>query len=341
MMTNITFSLSLKDTSILKGFALLLLLAHHLFYIQNGLYNDIHIVGNHYLVQDIGTWCKVCVAIFVFLSGYGLTVGAKKTGGVQNVKHFYWHRLTKLLMNYWFIWLLFVPISVFGFGYTFTDAYCTHVILKFILDFLGVINCFGWLGYNGTWWFYSCIIVLYFAYPWLYKLMDKCLWGLLAVVVALYFIPGPYFHSINIYYASFVVGMLVCRYEQTICIHNPVFWIALFAILAVERFISKDVYIFDSILALCLVVTYKCIPVPTIIGKLLDFIGKHSMNIFLFHTFIYYYWFQSFIYASHNPIVIFLLLLLICLFISIGIEFLKKITRFELIVKYIDSLYGF
>ena len=33
--------------------------------------------------------------------------------------------------------------------------------------------CFGWYGYNATWWFYSCIIVLYLTFPWLYKTYGK------------------------------------------------------------------------------------------------------------------------------------------------------------------------
>lgn len=64
------------------------------------------------------------------------------------------------------------------------------------------------------------------------------------------------------------------------------------------------------------------------------------MNIFLFHTFIYYYWFRDFIYSSRNPIIIYILLLAICLVISFTLEYIKKIIRFEKLVNYIDSLYG-
>lgn len=85
---------------------------------------------------------------------------------------------------------------------------------------------------------------------------------------------------------------------------------------------------------------YKSIKIPALISYLLEFVGKHSMNIFLFHTFIYYYWFRDFIYASRNPMVIYLLLLLICLLISVGIELLKKIIRFNIMVKHVDNLYG-
>ena len=69
------FNLSIDDSYALKGIALLMLLFHHLFYIQNGLYDDVTLhMGREKidLVNYIALACKLCVAIFVFLSGYGL-----------------------------------------------------------------------------------------------------------------------------------------------------------------------------------------------------------------------------------------------------------------------------
>lgn len=83
-MKNNSLELSLYYTTDLKGVAiLLLLLAHHLFYQGIG-YNDIHLYGSHYLVKEIGMVSKLCVAIFVFLSGYGLTVNVDKS--LTNIK---------------------------------------------------------------------------------------------------------------------------------------------------------------------------------------------------------------------------------------------------------------
>ena len=137
------------------------------------------------------------------------------------------------------------------------------------------------------------------------------------------------------------VSLWVCCYVNTENLPPPraVLWFSLFSILSVERFVAKDVFLFDSILTLSMVMAYKSIKLPDLISNLLEFVGKHSMNIFLFHTFIYYYWFRDFIYASRNPIVIYLLLLLICLLVSVGIELLKKIIRFNIMVNHIDKLY--
>ena len=53
------------------------------------------------------------------------------------------------------------------------------------------------------------------------------------------------------------------------------------------------------------------------------------MNIFLFHTFIYYYYFEQFIFYSRNPIIIYSTLLAICLIISVIIEIVKKQIGFN------------
>ncbi len=63
------FSLSLHDTSVLKGIAICAMLCHHLFY-QNP--------ESGYVVWHLAMLGKVCVAIFLLLSGYGLTIQMKK-----------------------------------------------------------------------------------------------------------------------------------------------------------------------------------------------------------------------------------------------------------------------
>lgn len=200
-------SLSLRDTNVLKGVALLLLLFHHLFYMQYGYYDDIPIARGHYLVQEIGIACKLCVTVFVFLSGYGLAAKAENTGGIRSLKEFYLQRYTKLLVNYWIIWLVFVPIGVLVFGRGLGDAYGQHTTIKFILDIIGVLNCFGVYGYNPTWWFYSCIILLYAIFPLIYKMRQKTLLVIICGM-AISFLPvnlivGP----IKFYILAFIAGV--------------------------------------------------------------------------------------------------------------------------------------
>lgn len=64
-----SFSLSLHDTSVLKGIAICAMLCHHLFYQSP---------ESGYVVWHLAMLGKVCVAIFLLLSGYGLTIQMKK-----------------------------------------------------------------------------------------------------------------------------------------------------------------------------------------------------------------------------------------------------------------------
>lgn len=147
MEKNPSIRLSLVDTKVLKGVALIFLLIHHLFYIQTGKYSDIHIWGDIYLVNAIGGIGKICVTIFVFLSGYGLAIKSRTSN--QSLTQFYSHRFVKLMANYWLIWIIFVPISIFCFGITLQDAYGNHPVLPmFFGDILGILNLFGLYGYN-------------------------------------------------------------------------------------------------------------------------------------------------------------------------------------------------
>lgn len=207
--------LSIKESNELKGIALILMLIHHLFYIQKGLYDDIDIMG-HGMINTIGILCKVCVSIYVFLSGYGLCISHPDRKPI-NLKAFYLRRFTKLYLNYWVIWLLFVPIGVFYFNRSFTDVYGTEdTLLWSILDFFGLINITGRHGYNPTWWFYSCIITLYVIFPLIAAVLKRwpsAIWIMLIGSILLVLAPASmwYIEPIRFYLFPFVLGMLLAK----------------------------------------------------------------------------------------------------------------------------------
>lgn len=76
-MGNKSVALSLHDTSVLKGIAICAMLWHHLFF-KHPEYG--------YVVYHIAQLGKVCVAIFLFLSGYGLTVQFKNNVDIDAEK---------------------------------------------------------------------------------------------------------------------------------------------------------------------------------------------------------------------------------------------------------------
>lgn len=68
-MNKIDYRISLNETNAIKGIAIIAMLVHHLFY-EHPEYGE-----STYQLALIG---KVCVAMFLFLSGYGLSVQYSK-----------------------------------------------------------------------------------------------------------------------------------------------------------------------------------------------------------------------------------------------------------------------
>jgi len=302
------------------------MLVHHLFYNDwsRELYDDIsfHGIG---IVNQIGIFSKLCVAIFVFVSGYGLVAS---TQGDIGLKEFYFHRFKKLYLNYWFIWVLFVPIGVFVFGRSLNDAYGENVALKTVLDFFGILKLFGTEHYNPTWWFYSCIIVLYLLFPLLSKTLKTATYFILSVALTIG-VAGKLVPSIGValgYLLAFVCGMMMAKiplkfFEKT-TVWQIVLALCMLTLLRFARTSPKNVA--DAMICVGLSLFLYKVPLKNAIGKVLEELGKHSMNMFLIHTFIFYFWFRNFIYITRNPILIFLSLLVSSYILSVMIEFIKK-----------------
>lgn len=330
---NQTFKLSLNDTQVLKGVALLLLLYHHCWYTGEG-FDDIVVYGQP-VFKQIGIFGKLCVSLFVFLSGYGLTVGAIKNNGVGKIMQFYRKRYLKLMVNYWFVWLLFVPLGVFVFDRTFPAVYGENYVFKALADFLGIHSVIigSSYGYNATWWFYSCIILLYVLYPLIWKCRNY--WFLLIPFVFLIpeicgMVPlknrGILSYLLS-YSLPFVCGMLFANSkipEKGVNLAIKVFLVAIFLLLCLYRMKVSNTVLWETFICVWGSFLYKLFSRREVVSKAFSFLGRHSFNIFLFHTFIYGYYFHDYIYWSSNPIVIVSTLLVVCIIISIIIEFLKK-----------------
>lgn len=329
MKENTLLRLSLQDSNAIKGIALIFLLIHHLFYAGNMPVDTIMTRGGHSIVQLVGIWCKVCVSLFVFLSGYGLAISSQHMRW-DNIWQFYKKRYLKLMVNYWFIYILFVPFGVFAMGRTFLKVYHGSWVRP-IYDFFGLHYAItqDYYGYNATWWFYSCIIILYFLFPYLYKF--KRYWWTIVTFALLSYLYGwiiPLFHACAIYIPSFVLGMYFAdAQERKIHVnvfHKTVILLIMLPTICLMRQHVHFTELWDAVISLTLVFAFIISDIPSVIKRLLAFLGKHSFNIFLFHTFIYAYYFRSYIYWTRNPILIFLTLLLSCLVLSSIIEYLKR-----------------
>ena len=73
------------------------------------------------------------------------------------------------------------------------------------------------------------------------------------------------------------------------------------------------------------------------VSGVLEFFGKHSTNIFMFHTFILLY-FEKQVYYFRNPFIIYINFIIIVTAISVILEFIKKYSGFYKLQEKLISL---
>lgn len=328
------------DTNIAKGIAVILLLNHHLFY----LVKDVPpLINGFSIIHFFANVSKVCVAIFVFLSGYGLSKSWKD----DSLLFFLKKRFIKFFLNYWIMWLLFVPLNILFFERTISVVYGDHILIKLLINLLGLHFFFGYYGFNPTWWFASLIVSLYCLFPFIKLLIDKYKMASLLLTVPLLFItvdiPVIEVDFILPWLFPFALGIfssntsLLCSlkhfflFSKKFKIVKDISLILILFILILYRqfgFILTGIRI-DGLLGFAIILwAYIYIRPHSYLGRFLNMLGAHSFNIFLFHTFIFMYYFPAFFSNKDYSIMLLFVLLISCLAISIAVEWLKNKVSF-------------
>lgn len=332
--TFVYLDFSLFDTNVLKGVGILLMLMHHLFFYPNGMYDDFVMSNGMHVLNSVSVgFGKLCVAIFVFLSGSGLTKVAGTKGGIGNIRTFYRRRYIKLMSNYWLIFLIFVPIEYFVLNKTFSAYYGGGSLWKAVCDFFGLAKIIGYDSYNTTWWFYGCIIILYLLFPLFYIINKKkpLLFAALLLISAFAFYYTPYISACWPYQLVFGLGMLMSSYKlvpkNIKCIN--ILLLLILGIVAIQRMCDSWIPIWQDVLLCYLLASiYNNIELSKYLTGFLAFCGKHSFNIFLFHTFFLRI-IPNFVFWSSNPVVAYITFFCLCIITSKTLELLKKYIFFS------------
>lgn len=163
-----------QDTLFLKGLAICSMLMWHVFYCQN----PQGVVYSPF-VRFVGTIGDVCVSVFLFISGYGLTVGFTKKENTPMA--FVLKRVLKFYGNFWFVFLLIVLYGTFVVNQPIrTDGDFLHRTLQWVKEFLAIR---GQESYNESWWYFSLILTFYLIFPILYWGMKKAPWILVLLPI--------------------------------------------------------------------------------------------------------------------------------------------------------------
>lgn len=316
-----------KDYStMIKGIAVLMMIVHHLWGFPSRV-PGLHILS---IEEQFGIASKICVSIFMFLSGYGLYYTFKKKGSIQLVK-----RVRNVYERFWQVFVIFVPI-----GFLIVDR--SFHVQEFLLN----LFCLDY-SYNMEWWFMGTYLELIIVMPLVLRIDKKRYFPLVIVLAAILlccvsnlfaFNSGgvkSHVYCFGHYFPVFYLGLFFCKYHlyerYNHVIRNWLLGVGLCIFLTgVAYFIRSkwDVTEMTILMTPMLIYLFLCLfEILGRINKVFMLFGKHSMNMWLMHTFFCYYYFQKeMLMVSKNPIVAFLLIVLLSLLSSMIIDwFWKKI----------------
>ena len=185
--------MSIRETTILKGVAILFMLYLHLF---NQMAN-VNLCTTYLSIRGVPfvhlfSRCTGPVAFYLILSGYGLYISSKSGRKQNSLK-----RILKLYVHYWITLILFIPLGCRVIG--------SQVYPGSFSKFLE--NVTGWnTSYNGEIWFFICI------YSYRYTLLiglciDSFIWSILFVFASV----GLYAGVVYEFTFPFYVGSHVSK----------------------------------------------------------------------------------------------------------------------------------
>ena len=325
--------MSRDETQILKGVAILMMLWLHLFLnldVANGCINFLFINGvpfSHILTKA----CRP-VNIFLILGGYGLYCVYIK--GNDKRRYF---RIFRLYVHYWIVFALFVPLVLFLSPKT-INVHSISIVIKSLM------------AYNTTWntpcWFLLPYSILSLSYPFLFRLLDKYDIKLtLIIIISIEILQSQCYvsyqsffknHSMLIlinniagYVEPFILGAILRKYYLVEKLKNTTKsfqWkssVVLFILIIIITLKCSTSIFYLSIYEVSFIFLFLLINRSKWIDDVLMFFGKHSMNMWMIHHMIYFY-FSDLTYSPKYPILIWIGLILMSLFSSCIVNLISK-----------------
>ena len=362
-----------EHTMQMKGIAIIILLFHHCFLNAQrwatvpyeklattkgwGYYPISFAPFSSHTIQYLASFSKICVAMFVFMTGYGMWVSYESQKKKTTMSNYIKKRMVTLMTGFLIIFavteILAIPTGRFieVYGHDFRS------VVYMIIDALGLAKLLGTPLFCLTWWYMSLAIVLIMIFPFVHSIMEKYQW---VVVVASIIVPRAcgFGQSTDLfrYLLAYTLGMyfaqhdLLARIKERFMEQNMarkllsliVSLIGLAVIIKCRQnaWIGwKYLDFWDGFAAMyVIVISYIYILNGKWIVKGLGFLGKHSMNIFLIHSFYRDVFFHEFTYSFYYAWLDYIVLMVISLVTSIVLEWFKKLIRYEKFIDWVKRL---
>ena len=362
-----------EHTMQMKGIAIIILLFHHCFLNAQrwatvpyeklattkgwGYYPISFAPFSSHTIQYLASFSKICVAMFVFMTGYGMWVSYESQKKKTTMSNYIKKRMVTLMTGFLIIFvvteILAIPTGRFieVYGHDFRS------VVYMIIDALGLAKLLGTPLFCLTWWYKSLAIVLIMIFPFVHSIMEKYQW---VVVVASIIVPRAcgFGQSTDLsrYLLAYTLGMYFAQYdllarikekfmEQNVAGKLLSLIVSLIGLAVIIKCRQnawigwKYLDFWDGFAAMYVIVnSYIYILNGKWIVKGLGFLGKHSMNIFLIHSFYRDVFFHEFTYSFYYAWLDYIVLMAISLVTSIVLEWFKKLIRYEKFIDWVKRL---
>lgn len=325
-----------RDTKILKGVAICLMLYHHLFAfperVMAGSFVSLYYFNDTNLSVCLGAFGRICVPMFTFLSGYGCYMASTQE---ENMSALVQKRLWGLYKTFWMVFFVCLP----GILYTHRYSRPSDMISELVYNFLSLHSTF-----NEEWWFVLPFALLLVLFPAIKRFLEReraslytdFLITVMINAVIVYIIPviaeeklfsaaretvfWKHTEELLEILPAYITGCVFARYnllsEAKARFGGRPAWCAaaLAAMLAVFfiRSVNRDYYDFinAAVFILALTVLLPLKPMR-LIGRAFEKLGEQSALMWLTHTLLCYHWLQPLVYAPKYAPLIFLWLVVL------------------------------
>lgn len=273
--------MSKKTTQTIKGVAILIMIMHHFIVIP--------FTEFPYVVILFGYACKICVAIYAVLSGYGYFFAKEKT------LRYGLKKIWGLLQIYWLsLFTLFIPAAILG-GWELSPW-------QLVVQLFGLLPNLNWFAWY-VFFYCFCMLIM----PLLCRL-DVFRFKPVVNLFLMLFVPNIFVLALStmpnfmqdlytcfLYFPCFLIGYWMAENRvlewssKVRLLHNPIMCVlGVFAIFAARILVrSVGVFLLDVFYApalICILVnlseTFDCKP----ISASLNCLGKYSTGIWFFHA---------------------------------------------------------
>lgn len=362
-----------EHTMQMKGIAIIILLFHHCFLNAQrwatvpyeklattkgwGYYPISFAPFSSHTIQYLASFSKICVAMFVFMTGYGMWVSYESQKKKTTMSNYIKKRMVTLMTGFLIIFVVTEVLAIPTGRFIEVYGHDFRSVVYMIIDALGLAKLLGTPLFCLTWWYMSLAIVLIMIFPFVHSIMEKYQW---VVVVASIIVPRAcgFGQSTDLfrYLLAYTLGMyfaqhdLLARIKEKFMEQNVegkllsliVSLIGLAVIIKCRQnaWIGwKYLDFWDGFAAMyVIIISYIYILKGKWIVKGLGFLGKHSMNIFLIHSFYRDVFFHEFTYSFYYAWLDYIVLMAISLVTSIVLEWFKKLIRYEKFIEWVKRL---